>query len=192
MGDLTASGGYYIACAADHIFALPGTLTGSIGVIMHMYNLSEVEKKIGIAAMTVKSGKFKDIGSMDRPQTPEEQELLQNLIMDSYDQFVTAVSEGRKMDKEAVKKLADGRIYSGRQALKNKLVDELGTYDDAIAYIKKKYGENLAVDEGKSMGILAAMLQNTKLGTPKIDVLKDVLPESMSSRFLHQPLWMME
>ena len=200
MGDVAASGGYYIACAADKIYACPGTLTGSIGVIMHLINLSEIEKKIGVDAIAIKSGQFKDIGSMDRAPTKEEQALLQNLIMDSYDQFVTAVSEGRKIDKEEVKKLADGRIYSGRQALKVKLVDALGGYDDAVADIKKickeKYHKDYDVDEGRSsMGLLSALLES-KLSTPKVDVdvdvLKNVIPESMHPRFANQPLWMME
>lgn len=198
MGDVAASGGYYIACAADKIYASPGTLTGSIGVIMHLINLSEIEKKIGVDAIAIKSGQFKDIGSMDRAPTKEEQILLQNLIMDSYDQFVTAVSEGRKIDKEEVKKLADGRIYSGRQALKVKLVDALGGYDDAIADIKeickKKYNKEFDVDEGRSsMSILGALLES-KVTTPKVevDMLKNVIPVSMQPRFANQPLWIME
>lgn len=196
MGDVTASGGYYIACAADKIFASAGTLTGSIGVIMHLINLSEIEKKVGIAPITIKSGQFKDIGTMDRAPTKEEQELLQNIIMDSYDQFVTAVADGRKMDKEAVKKLADGRIYSGRQAFKVKLVDALGGYEEALEDMKKlckeKYKKDLYVDEGRtSMGVLAALLES-KLQAPKFDLFKSVLPESMNPRFTHQPLWLME
>ena len=196
MGDVAASGGYYISCAADKIFASPGTLTGSIGVIMHLYNLSDIEKKIGVAPVVIKSGQFKDIGSMDRPMTKEEQELLQILIMDSYDQFVTAVSEGRKIDKEQVKKLADGRIYSGRQALKVKLVDALGGYEDALSDLKKtckaKYNKDLTVDEGRSsMGFLSSLLES-KLGGQQVDLFKDVLPESMKAQYLRQPLWMME
>ena len=126
MGAVGASGGYYIASAADKIYANPGTITGSIGVIMHLLNWQETEKKLGLQPTVIKSGAFKDIGSNDRPMTPEEKALLQNIIMDSYDQFVTAVADGRKMNKEAVKKLADGRIYSGRQAKSVNLVDELG------------------------------------------------------------------
>jgi protease-4 len=99
MGDVTASGGYYIAAAADRIFANPGTLTGSIGVIMHLLNWQETEKKIGLVPNVIKSGQFKDIGSPDRPMTTAEKDLLQNIIMDSYDQFVTAVADGRKIDK---------------------------------------------------------------------------------------------
>lgn len=196
MGDVTASGGYYIACAADKIYASPGTLTGSIGVIMHLINLSEIEKKIGVAPVTVKSGQFKDIGTMDRAPTKEEIDLLQAIIMDSYDQFVTAVADGRKMDKELVKKLADGRIYSGRQALKVKLVDAIGGYEEALADIKQvckdKYKKDLYVDEGRSsMSVLAALLES-KISQPKFDLLKGIVPDSMNPRFTHQPLWMME
>lgn len=196
MGDVAASGGYYIACAADKIYASPGTLTGSIGVIMHLMNLSEIEKKIGIDAITIKSGQFKDIGTMDRAPTKEEKDLLQNLIMDSYDQFITAVSDGRKIDKEEVRKLADGRIYSGRQALKVKLVDALGGYDDAVVEIKKickeQYHEDYDVDEGKSSMSIFAQLLESKIQSPQIDVLKNIVPESMNPKLFNQPLWIME
>ncbi|MBX9688888.1 MAG: signal peptide peptidase SppA [Candidatus Obscuribacterales bacterium] len=196
MGDVTASGGYYIASQADKIFASPGTLTGSIGVIMHLVNLSEIEKKIGISPVTIKSGQFKDIGTMDRAPTKEEVSLLNDIIMDSYDQFVTAVSEGRKMDKEAVKKLADGRIYSGRQALKVKLIDELGGYEEALGAIKsickKKYGKDLYVDDGHSSAGMIAALLDAKMQAPKIDLFQSVLPESLNPKFSNQPLWMME
>ncbi len=196
MGDVAASGGYYIACAADKIYASPGTLTGSIGVIMHLLNLSELEKKIGVAPTVIKSGEFKDIGSMDRAPTKEEQELLRNLIMDSYDQFVTAVSEGRKLDKEEVKKLADGRIYSGRQALKVKLVDALGGYEDALDDIKKvckeKYKKDLEVDEGRSSMSLLSTLLESNFSSPKLDLFKTALPQSLNPKFVKQPLWLME
>jgi protease IV len=196
MGDIATSGGYYVSSAADKIYASPGTLTGSIGVIMHLLNLSEIEKKIGVSPFTIKSGQFKDMGSMDRAPTKEEQELMQTLIMDSYDQFVTAVSEGRRISVDQVKKIADGRIYSGRQALKIKLIDALGGYEDALTDLKKtcrdKYGKDYPVDEGRSsMGMLASLIES-KVTAPRIDLLKGVVPESMNSQFLHQPLWMME
>lgn len=198
MSDVAASGGYYIAAAGDKIFALPGTITGSIGVIMHTMNLSEIEKKVGVEAVVIKSGAFKDIGSIDRPMSQAERDLLQSIIMDSYDQFVTAVSEGRKINKEEVKKLADGRIYSGRQAFKAKLVDELGTYDDALTGIQKLTREkfslsrDLEVDDGKGMGFLASLVESsTKVPTPE-GLLKGILPESFQTKYLNQPLWMME
>jgi len=195
MGDVAASGGYYIACAADKVYASPGTLTGSIGVIMHLMNLSEIENKIGVNPITIKSGQFKDIGSSDRAPTKEERELLQNLIMDSYDQFVTAVSDGRKLDKETVKKLADGRVYTGRQALQVKLIDALGGYDDAVVEIKKvckaKYNKDYDVEETRGMSAIAKILES-KLDTPKINLLENVVPLSMQSKFAKQPLWLME
>jgi protease-4 len=197
MGDVAASGGYYISCSADRIFAEPGTLTGSIGVIMHLLNLSEIEKKIGVEPMVVKSGVFKDIGTMDRSPTPEEKALLQSIIMDSYDMFVTAISEGRKMPKEEVKKLADGRIYSGRQALAAKLVDELGGYEDAEAALQKiararfNASDDYQVeDTASSLGFLSSLLKSSSnIGAGSL--VRSVLPESFSPQFQNQPMWIM-
>jgi protease-4 len=133
MADVGASGGYYIACAADRIYANPGTITGSIGVIMEFPNVKELFGKIGIAATTIKSGEFKDTGSALRDMTPREREVLQELIDDVYGQFVQAVGQGRDMTPEAVREIADGRIYTGRQAQDLGLVDELGDLSTAIA-----------------------------------------------------------
>lgn len=132
FGEVSASGGYYVASACDLIIAQPGTITGSIGVIFSVTNFEGLMKKVGMKNEAIKSGKFKDIGSPSRDMTPEERKLLQGLIDDSYSQFVAAVSEGRKMPVEEVKVLADGRIYSGRQALGNKLIDRLGDLRDAL------------------------------------------------------------
>ncbi|MDA8243623.1 MAG: signal peptide peptidase SppA [Elusimicrobia bacterium] len=132
FGEVSASGGYYVASACDKIIAHPGTITGSIGVIFSVGNLEGLMKKVGYKSEVIKSGKFKDIGSMSREMTPEERRLLQGMIDDSYDQFVTAVSEGRKMPVEKVKELADGRIFTGRQAIGNGLVDKLGDLRDAL------------------------------------------------------------
>jgi protease IV len=131
FGDVSASGGYYIAAACDRIVAHPGTLTGSIGVIFSVSNLEGLFQKIGYKADPIKSGKHKDIGSPARPMTAEERQILQALIDDAYGQFVDAVAEGRKMTPEQVRPIADGRIYSGRQALELKLVDQLGDSLDA-------------------------------------------------------------
>ncbi len=132
MGSIAASGGYLIATAADRIMANPGTITGSISAVMHFANVEELLKKVGVRASVVKSGKFKDIGSPTREMTPEERELVQVIVNDIYDQFVTTVSENRKIPLEKVVKLADGRIFSGRQALDLDLVDELGGLQDAV------------------------------------------------------------
>lgn len=198
MGDVAASGGYYIAAAADKIVSNPGTLTGSIGVIMHLLNWQETEKKIGLQPVVIKSGAFKDIGSADRPMTPAEHDLLQSIIMDSYDQFVTAVADGRKMDKEVVKKLADGRIYSGRQAFANKLVDQVGGYDDAVATLqtmtKAKFNiaKDLPVDEDKMSGMFAQLFDVSSKQNVPAQMLSGFLPHSFQNRFTKQPLWLME
>ena len=135
FGDIAASGGYYIASACDRIVAHPGTLTGSIGVIFSVSNLEGLFGKVGYKMEAIKSGKFKDIGSPSRAMTLEERKLLQDMIDDAYGQFLKAVAEGRHAPVEKVKPLADGRIYTGQQALQTdpKLVDSLGDSDDAVA-----------------------------------------------------------
>jgi protease IV len=132
MGTVAASGGYYIAAATDRIIANPGTLTGSIGVIMETANVEGLLKKIGVEGIVVKSGKFKDVGSPLRKMTDEEQALLQSVMDDVHKQFIDAVAEGRAMEVATVQALADGRIFTGRQAKEAKLVDELGNLEDAI------------------------------------------------------------
>ncbi|MBI5743658.1 MAG: signal peptide peptidase SppA [Elusimicrobia bacterium] len=132
FGEVSASGGYYVASACDLIVAQPGTITGSIGVIFSVANFEGLMKKVGFKSEAIKSGKFKDIGSPTREMTPEERRLLQGMIDDSYAQFVAAVAEGRKMPEDKVKLLADGRIYTGRQGLENGLVDKLGDLQDAL------------------------------------------------------------
>ena len=131
MGSMATSGGYYVACAAEKIVANPGSLTGSIGVIMHFTNVEDLFKKVGLRASVIKSGKYKDAGSPFRDMTKEERELLQALIDDVHEQFVDAVSGSRTLDKEKVKEIADGRIFTGRQAVGLKLIDELGDLDHA-------------------------------------------------------------
>lgn len=140
FGDVSASGGYYLGAACDKIVAHPGTLTGSIGVIFSMTNLEGLFNKIGLRQDPIKSGKHKDIGSPARPVTPEERAILQAMIDDTYGQFVAAVAEGRKMPVETVKPLADGRIYTGTQALELKLVDQLGDSKDALMLAAKLGG----------------------------------------------------
>ncbi len=140
MGDVAASGGYYIACIADKIVANPGTITGSIGVIAEMANIDGLFKKIGIKTEVIKSGKFKDIGSATRDMTDEERQLLQNMIDNAYGQFVGAISEGRKIPVEKVKEWADGSILSGEQAKSKGMIDELGNLQDAIKLAGKISG----------------------------------------------------
>jgi protease-4 len=137
MGDMAASGGYYIACAADQIVANPATLTGSIGVIAQFTKLQGLYDKVGLSATVIKSGKHKDIGSPFRATTAEETRILQEMIDDTYRDFVKAVAQGRKLPEPVVRQLADGRIYTGNQALTHKLVDQLGDYQFALDQLKK-------------------------------------------------------
>jgi protease IV len=140
MASVAASGGYYIACAADKIFANPGTITGSIGVIAEWYNYGDLLRWAKMQSIVIKSGTFKDAGSPTRPLTEEEKTYFQSLISNMYDQFVSTVASGRKMKEVQVRKLADGRVYTGQEAKADGLVDELGTYQDAIAAAAKMAG----------------------------------------------------
>lgn len=132
MGSVAASGGYYIAVATDRIVANPGTLTGSIGVIMEMANIEGLLQKIGVEGVVIKSGKYKDVGSPLRKMSDEERQLLQHVMDDVHQQFIEAVAEGRAIELTDAQALADGRIFTGRQAKDAKLVDELGDLEDAI------------------------------------------------------------
>ena len=137
FGSLAASGAYYIATAADKIIANPGTLTGSIGVLMEFIRVEELLKKIGIEMQVIKSGEFKDIGSPNRKMTERERKLLMNLIEDIRNQFVTAVALGRNMPTEKVLEFADGRVFSGKEAKELGLVDFLGNFQDAVNLAKR-------------------------------------------------------
>jgi protease-4 len=132
MGTVAASGGYYIAAAADRIVANPGTLTGSIGVKMEFANIERLLEKIGVRGVVVKAGEYKDVGSPFREMSEQEKKLLQDVIDDVHSQFITAVAEGRHMQEADVRVIADGRIFTGRQALDLKLVDQLGDLADSI------------------------------------------------------------
>ena len=132
MGTVAASGGYYIAVATDRILANPGTLTGSIGVIMQTANVQGLLEKIGVKSVVVKTGKFKDLGSPFRPMVEEERQLLESVMNDTLSQFIEAVAEGRSMDTAEVEQLADGRVFTGRQARSVLLIDEIGDLQDAI------------------------------------------------------------
>jgi len=140
MGSVAASGGYYIASAADTIFANPGTLTGSIGVIMAFSNIQDLIEKIGIRPEVIKSGAFKDAGSPVRPISSKERQLLQNLVNDVHRQFVEDVAKGRNLPVEVVARLADGRVYTGRQAFELKMIDHMGGLQDAIDQLAVQAG----------------------------------------------------
>lgn len=140
MGNVAASGGYYVALAADKIVANPATLTGSIGVIMEVSNIKELLQKIGVSREAIKSGPYKDIGSPVREMKPEERRLLEDVIQNVHQQFIEAVCQGRRLSREQVEEIADGRIFTGQQAKALGLIDELGSFEDAVDLAKKMVG----------------------------------------------------
>jgi protease IV len=166
MGSVAASGGYYAACAADKIFANPGTITGSIGVIAEWYNYGDLLRWAKLQSVVFKSGTLKDAGSATRPLTEEEKLYFQNLIGNMYGQFVSAVAGSRKMKEEDVRRLADGRVYTGQQAKANGLVDSIGTYQDAIAEAARMSGipgtPKVVSPAKKSFSILELLLGDSR------------------------------
>ena len=137
LSSVAASGGYYVAIGARTIIANLGTITGSIGVIMQLADLEKLYEFIKIAPITIKSGKFKDIGSSSRKMTEEERVFLQQLSDNMHAQFKKAVADARKMPPSVINEIADGRVFSGQQAFELGLVDYIGTFDDAIKYAEK-------------------------------------------------------
>jgi protease-4 len=160
---VAASGGFYVAVAAEKIVSNPGTLTGSIGVIMDFANLSELYKWAKVERFNIKSGKFKDVGSENRPMTTEEKELLQAMIGNVYEQFLKAVADGRKLPLERVRPIADGRVLTGQQAFEAHLVDKLGGIDvaldeiRALAKLDAKQKLNLVYPEPKKRSLLEVL-----------------------------------
>lgn len=172
MGSVAASGGYYIAAATDRIVANPGTLTGSIGVIMEMANVEGLLQKIGVEGVVVKSGKYKDVGSPLRKMSDEERGLLQTVMDDVHKQFIEAVADGRSLELTDVQALADGRIFTGRQAKDAKLVDELGNLDDAIqlaADVAGIEGEPKIIEQRRRFSIRELLESRLSSVLPKFD-----------------------
>ena len=164
MGALAASGGYYIASAAERIFANPGTLTGSIGVIMVFSNAQGLMKKIGLQPEIVKAGEYKDIGSPARAMTQKERNLLQSVVTDVHQQFIEAVANGRNISVAEVTKIADGRILTGRQAYSLNLVDQMGGLQVSIDQIAHKVGiigSPKIIKETPRVGFLEWVLKST-------------------------------
>ncbi|MBN2225709.1 MAG: signal peptide peptidase SppA [Deltaproteobacteria bacterium] len=168
MGDVAASGGYYISVAADFIYANPATTTGSIGVIAEMLNIEEALNHLGIKGIVIKSGKFKDTFSPLRPMTEEERVFLQEYIDDIFHQFVKDVADGRKLPESEIIKIADGRIITGQQALKLKLIDGLGNMEDAIDKAAELAGiegkPNVIYPEKKRPSLLSILLSEVRGG----------------------------
>lgn len=177
MKEVAASGGYYIACAADKIVAMPTTLTGSIGVIMNLVNSSELLKKIGVSVYVLKSGKYKDMGSFSRPLTDEERKMFQEIIDSSYKEFVEVVSKSRDIPLDKLKEFAQGQIFTGVKAKEIGLIDEVGNFEDTVALIKKDLdlkGEPKIIAHRKRRGILS-LLENV-FPYSQIDLLKSLKP----------------
>lgn len=190
MGSVAASGGLYIAAAGDVIVANPGTITGSIGVIMQSVELSGAMDKIGLKSETIKSGAFKDMGSPYRPMRNDERALLQNMIDEVYEQFVKDLSAGRVNLKESeVRALADGRIFSGAEAHRAGLVDELGGFEKAVSIAAQRGGlprderPNLVVEDGRLPWWETAMQSKTGLNLE----IPPALTPGFSMKYLYQP-----
>ena len=183
MGSIAASGGYYVASPADMIFANPGTLTGSIGVIMEIPNLEGLMTKIGIRTEVIKSGKHKDMASAFRKMEKADRDILQGVLDTVHEQFIRAVAEGRKLTVDSIRPIADGRIFTGEQAKGLKLVDELGTLEDAIrkaAELAGISGEPEVVSKKDKLSFLEML----RSGFPK--EIADMFP-SVKIKFLYAP-----
>lgn len=203
MGDVAASGGYYISSAADAIFANPGTLTGSIGVITSYLNFYDLLNKIGVKGITIKSGEYKDIGNPTRPLTNEERKILQTLLDDTYNQFLQDVAKGRNMPKEKIANLAKGLIYTGSQAKKIGLVDYLGDYYKAIKHAqilaKKRFPELERKYKTRDIPIeetwKAVSLFDVLIGAINNSINPKVMDNKLLKTFSYsrfQPLWLLE
>ena len=170
MGNVAASGGYYISAPANVIYANPGTITGSIGVIIQHVDVSEILNKFGVKVNTIKSGANKDILYPTKPLLPEQKALLEKTVMDVYDQFLDAIVRYRPIKKDVLKSYADGRVFSGNEAKALGLVDKIGNIQDAISEAKKlgKLEEDAPVIELKPKKPLLDELMNSKFGMEKV------------------------
>jgi len=192
MGSVAASGGLYVAAAGDVIMANPGTITGSIGVIMQSVEISGTMDKIGLRAMTIKSGEFKDMGSPFREMRDSERELLQGMVLDVYEQFVADLAAGRdKLSIEEIRKVADGRIFNGSEAHKLGLVDELGGFEDAIRLAAKRGGlsadkrPDLVIEDGRKPWWESVMSSKMEQGVSLS--LPPALQPGFSLKYIYQP-----
>ncbi|MBM4315576.1 MAG: signal peptide peptidase SppA [Deltaproteobacteria bacterium] len=186
MGAVAASGGYLIATASDRIVANPGTITGSISAVMQFADIQELMKKVGVRSSVVKSGKFKDMGSPVREMTAEEKQIIQAIVDDIYDQFTQTISENRKVPLGSVLTLADGRIFSGRQALAVKLVDELGGLQDAVSLAGRLAGMEgkpaVVYATKKKSGLWKYLIEST--ATALSGKIQDSIGESKGAQYL--------
>ena len=186
LGAVAASGGYYAAVACDQIYANPGTLTGSIGVIMQLANVEQLMKKVGVEYVVVKAGAFKDVGNIGRPMTPEERRVLQTLLDDVHAQFIGAVAAGRKLERSEVAQFADGRVFSGVQAKDLKMVDALGGLEDAVLAAAKLAGlpSPPSVIQPKRHFSIMDLLRNQFGGSAAAVFLRPGLPQFKTPLYL--------
>jgi protease-4 len=186
MASVAASGGYYVACAADKIYANPGSITGSIGVIAEWYNYADLLKWAKLQDVVFKSGEFKDTGSPSRPLTDAEKAYFQNLIQNMFGQFVKDVAVSRKMSEDDVRKLADGRVFTGLEAKNNGLVDDLGALQDAVAAAGKMAGiigePRIVTPPKKKISLLDILLGDAR-------TVLNLNPDRSESHIRFQYLW---
>ena len=188
MGAVAASGGYYVSCGASKIMANPGTVTGSIGVISQFMNFNQLMGKIGVGSTTVKSGKFKDTGNPYREMTEEEKKYFQETIDDVYQQFLLVVETERKLSHDAAKRLADGRIFTGRKAFAAGLIDTLGTYEDAVslaAHLARLSGTPKIIKERKRERLADILFGS--IAHEIVDLKQDIMNQPMLQYKLTQP-----
>lgn len=190
MKDVAASGGYYIAACSDRIIAHPTSITGSIGVIMMLFNFEGLYNWLGISEKVIKSGALKDMGSSIRQPTEEEEKLFKEIIMEMHNRFINVVSKGRGMPREEVTDLADGRVYTGQQALDNGLIDAIGYIDDAIEAVKEEAGLDKAkiIRYRRKIGLSELILTIARgAGTPAALINADALTEKQVPKLMY--LW---
>jgi protease IV len=186
LGSVAASGGYYVAVACNEIWANPGTLTGSIGVIMQLANVEQLMKKVGVDYVVVKAGQFKDIGNIARAMTPDERRVMQALLDDVHGQFIGAVAAGRKLPREEVVRFADGRVFSGLQAKELRMVDALGGLEDAVTAAAKLAGIPVppSVIQQRRRFSLFDLFRNQLAGTAAGVLLRPALPAFKTPLYL--------
>lgn len=185
ISSLGASGGYYAACGGSIIVADPGSLVGSIGVIMNLMNFKDLAEKIGISENIIKSGELKDAGNPFREMNEKDKEYFQDIVNDSYDQFLDVVSKERKMDKEKLKEYANGRVFTGRQAKDIGLIDSLGTFEDAVIIAGRMAGiegEPSLVREKERSSLAERILDGFTNNEIKS------IKEEIKDEFMNQPL----
>lgn len=191
MGSMAASGGYYISAPADKIFAQRETITGSIGVIMQSMNYEKLAEKVGIEFETIKSGEHKDMFGGSRPSTPEELAMLQEMIDESYEEFVNIIEQGRNMSEADVKKVADGRILGGTQAMKAGLVDEIGNEKATLNALRADYDLQdaelfeYAIDSGSWASLIGMKIGSIFSPSAESQVLSKIISSTNAPRMMY-------